>query len=229
MTALSEREDDVDARLRSFLGSPEPEAAGWTGDMPTDTPLPAMQWSPSPSPPRSRSPTESLSGASEPEDEGEGGFPATQDMGTSSLASEYARPPRSPTQVDTETDTLLPQAPPVLGLTQQVRDDFQKREAAQRRRDAIAASQDADAGEPNDGGWFVPSQRAPLSPSRISPAKKPSSPISTHAPFRAGGGTRGPGCLPRVSGSGEVGGVGAAAAAGGAGARRRAIFAALGN
>lgn len=147
-------------------------------------------------------------------------FPSTQEMGTSSLASEYARPPRAGTPPQTQSENLLLQAPPVLGLTQQQRDDFSKREATQRRRDAIAASQ-IEPSEPNEGGFHISSQRprepsiptAPSTPSRA-PQRKPLSPITTHSPFRAGGGTRDPGCLPKPSGSG---------------ARRRAIFAALGS
>lgn len=223
VTELSGREAQVDDRLRSFLGSPEPDSteAGWLGDALSATPadLPsATQWAPSPSPPRSRSPTESLSSQESTQQElidEDDPFPSTQDMGTSSLASEYARPPRAGTPPQTQSETLLLQAPPVIGLTQQQRDDLNKREAKQRRRDAIAASQLEEC-EPNEGGFHIASQipREPATPSPRAAPRKPLSPITTHSPFRSGGGMRDPGCLPKTSGSG---------------ARRRAIFAALGS
>lgn len=221
VTALSGRESEVDNRLRSFLGSPEPEPAGsgWRGDGPSATPadLPtSTPWAPSPSPPRSRSPTESLS-SQEPDEEtqvdGEDEFPSTQDMGTSSLGSEYARPPRPATPPQTQSGTLLLQAPPLLGLTQQQRDEFNKREARQRRRHAIAASQIEEC-EPNEGGFHRASQAPRESVSPGASPRKPFSPVTNHSPFRPGGGTRDPGCLPKPSGSA---------------ARRRAIFAALGS
>lgn len=235
VTGLSGREDQVDERLRAFLGSPGPEpvepsryemrstptAASPPADLPTATP-----WAPSPSPPRSRSPTDSISSRGsetlQQEEMDEDPLPPTQEMGTSSLASEYARPPGD-TPPSIQSETLLLQAPPILGLTQWQRDDIKKREATQRRRDAIAASQ-AEPTEPNEGGFHLSSQvprgsrepSTPSTPSRkpLAPQRKPLSPVSTHSPFRAGGGTRDPGCLPKSSGSG---------------ARRRAIFAALGS
>lgn len=237
VTELFGREDQVDERLRAFLGSPEPEPGGpgWlsgrpsasatVASLPSSLP-PATPWAPSPSPPRSRSPTDSISSREsetlQQEEEGDP-FPSTQEMGTSSLASQYARPPQVGAPLSSQSGSLLPQAPPILGLTQQQRDEFQKREATQRRRDAIAASQ-AEPSEPNEGGFHLSSQvpresresSTPSTPTRrpLAPQRKPLSPISTHSPFRAGGSTRDPGCLPKSSGSG---------------ARRRAIFAALGS
>lgn len=231
VTGLSGREDQVDERLRAFLGSPEPRESSWPSNGPPAPvaslpagPPPATPKAASPSPPRSRSPTDSVSSRESEtlqDMDDDYPFPLTQEMDTSSLASEYARPPRAGTQKETQPETLLLQAPPVLGLTQRQRDEFSKREATQRRRDAIAASQ-AEPSEPNEGGLHLSSQvpresresSVPTTPSRKPAPRKPLSPITTHSPFRSRGGTRDPGCPPKSSGSG---------------ARRRAIFAALGS
>ncbi|KAL1409746.1 hypothetical protein Q8F55_003743 [Vanrija albida] len=58
-------------------------------------------------------------------------LPPTQPLGESDLAGEFTRPARSSVS---DEESFLIQAPPAIGLTQVVKDDFKLREAAMERR-----------------------------------------------------------------------------------------------
>ncbi|CAK9783434.1 hypothetical protein CC85DRAFT_299204 [Cutaneotrichosporon oleaginosum] len=114
-------------------------------------------------------------------------FQATQPLGESalSLSAEYSRPPRAHSPIP----NLLPQAPPLIGLSQAVRETFAEEEASQTQRAASALSRYDDGLEPGDGFHF-PSQR---------PTSRLSSPPQTpprrfygggFKPFRHGGGSQ---------------------------------------
>lgn len=168
-------------------------------------------------------------------------LPSTQPLGESDLAAEYRRPACE--QRSLSPDELLIQAPPRIGLSQAVREEFQREEATLTQRSEVALSQAVrrrelvpDEHEDVGAGCFTPSQVASkLACATPQSYRSPSSsfmggrfatqtpsPLKFQSqPFRAGG-TRGPGRFPLLQVDDAEARANAARAA-----RRRAIAVAL--
>lgn len=97
--------------------------------------------------------------------------PPTQPLGESTLSLEYSRPERSCSS--TPVEYLLPQVPPLIGISQAVRDDFAREEATQTQKAEVALSQAHERGLEAGDGFHFPSQIPRPSPNPASPSPSP--------------------------------------------------------
>ncbi|BEI90279.1 uncharacterized protein CcaverHIS019_0303490 [Cutaneotrichosporon cavernicola] len=127
---------------------------------------------------------------------------STQPLGESSLSTEYSRPPRTRSAMS----NLLPQAPPLIGLSQAMRYSFAEEEATQTQRAHIALSQyTSEVGLEAGDGFHFSSQRpceASSSPPQTPPARRTFQGGGYSQPFRHGVGPQPAGSRPRHTAGG---------------------------